>query len=120
MRSRRRIVVLGATAAVAAAAWLVLRPAPVPAELGTVSRGALEVDVEGSGQTRVRERFDVLAPVQGNLERVELHAGDAVEAGQLAARVAPATPTPLDARARAELSARLAGARAAEAQARAT
>jgi HlyD family secretion protein len=120
MRVRRRTVLLAAAAtAVAGATALALRPARVPAEAGRVERGPLEVTVEGSGQTRVRERYEVLSPVSGQLRRIELHPGDRVPAGAVVARVAPAVPTPLDARTRTELVARLEATRAAEAQAKA-
>jgi HlyD family secretion protein len=120
MRVRRKTVLIAAAAiAVAGATALALRPARVPAEAGRVERGPLEVTVEGSGQTRVRERYEVLSPVAGQLRRIELHPGDVVPAGAVVARVAPAVPTPLDARTRTELVARLEATRAAEAEARA-
>ena len=102
----------------AAAAWI-LRPGPLPVEVGKVGRGALRVTVEGPGKARVRDRFVVTAPVPGHLARVTARAGDAVGAGSVVAVVRPATPAPLDDRTRAELRARLAAARAAEAEARA-
>lgn len=73
MRRRRRIfVIVAIAAAVLAAVALALRPAPVPAETASVERGPLEVVVEGTGRTRVRERFFVLAPVSGDYISSEL------------------------------------------------
>jgi HlyD family secretion protein len=118
-RRRRTLVIVAAAAAVLAAVALALRPAPVPAETARVERGPLEVVVEGTGRTRVRERFLVLAPVSGDLARISLEAGDPVAAGSVVARVAPLTPPPLDVRTRAELSARAAAAQAAAGEARA-
>ena len=89
---------------------LSLRPQPVAVDLATVGRGDLLVTVEDEGQTRVRERFIVSAPVAGRLLRIELEPGDPVVAGDTL--LALFQPAPLDARSRAEAEA---GIRAAEA-----
>lgn len=103
-------------AAIAGLVWL-MRPAPVRVELGTADRGPLEVTVDDEGRTRVRHRYVVAAPVSGRLERIELDEGDAVSAGDVVARVAPAPLDPRSiAQAQAQLDAALAGRR--EAQAR--
>jgi HlyD family secretion protein len=113
--ARKRLVVAGLAAAAVAALALALRPAPVQVETAPASRARLRVTVEGPGRTRVRERFVVATPVPGHLLRVAVAAGDAVEAGEVVARISAALPAPLDARTRAELRARLMAARAAEA-----
>jgi HlyD family secretion protein len=103
-------------AAIAGLVWL-MRPAPVRVELGAVDRGPLEVTVDEEGRTRVRHRYVVAAPVSGRLDRIELDEGDAVAAGDVVARVAPAPLDPRSiAQAQAQLEAALAGRR--EAQAR--
>lgn len=117
MRIARRHLFAGALAAVVVAgAAALLRPAAVPAEAGRVERGTLEVTVEGTGRTRVRERYVVAAPVTGDLVRLDLHAGDAVAEGQ---RVATILPSELDPRTRTALRARADAAVAAVAEARA-
>jgi HlyD family secretion protein len=91
--------------------WAFL-PSPVQADFATVQRGVLQVTVEDEGQTRVRDRYVVSAPVPGRMERIELEPGDAVVAKKtIVARFAPTDPALLDVRTRAELEAR---ARAAE------
>jgi HlyD family secretion protein len=91
--------------------WAFL-PSPVQADFATVQRGVLQVTVEDEGQTRVRDRYIVSAPVPGRMERIELEPGDPVVAKKtLVARFAPIDPSLLDVRTRAELEAR---ARAAE------
>jgi HlyD family secretion protein len=65
------------------------RPAPLPVEVGTVERGALQVTVDAEGKTRVRDRYVITAPVNGHLERIHLNAGDSVQAGTLVARIEP-------------------------------
>jgi HlyD family secretion protein len=103
---------------VAAIAWA-LWPAPLDVEVATVTEGPLRVTVEGPGRTRVRDRFVVAAPAPGHLGRIVLEAGDPVAAGQVVAVIRSAMPVPIDDRSRRELQARLEGAGAAEAEARA-
>jgi HlyD family secretion protein len=110
---------------------LMMRPVPVEVELATVDRGDVPVHVRDRGIARVRNLFEVAAPVGGLLRRVEVEVGDTVVADRtVIARLQPADPGFLDARTReasrarvAEVEARLAAARAmvrrAEAEARA-
>ena len=94
-RLSRRIVRWGlGLLAVAALAWLGLRPAPIDVEMAQAERGPLQVVIEAEGKTRVRERFVVSAPVAGRLARLTLEPGDAVERGDIVARL---DPLPLDA-----------------------
>jgi len=99
---------IGVGAAVALAAggaiWL-LRPAPLPVETAPVTRGLLQVTVDEEGETRVRDRYVVAAPVAGRVARIELREGDPVAAGQVVARLFAA---PLDARAREQAAGRVA------------
>jgi HlyD family secretion protein len=99
-----------------ALAWSFL-PEAVPVDLGKVTRGEMAVGVTDDGVTRAEEYYVVSAPVTGYLSRIELEAGDTVGAGALIARMTGAPATPLDARARSELSAALAAAQAAESSA---
>ncbi len=93
-------------AVVAAIVWA-FRPQPVPADFATVARGTLRVTVDEEGETRVRERFVVSAPLPGRMQRVELEPGDPVTAGKTVVAVfQPADPVMLDARTRAEVEAR--------------
>jgi HlyD family secretion protein len=89
-------------------------------DLATVERGPMQVTVDEEGETRVRHRFVVSAPVSGQLQRIDLEPGDVVRNGTtVLATVLPATPLPLDARARAEAEAAAAAAAAALGAARA-
>lgn len=96
-----------------------LRPRPVPADLAPVARGPLAVTVDEEGETRVRERYVVSAPVPGQVLRVELEPGDAVRRGDPVATLRPAPAVPLDARSRAEAAAGVEAARARVGQAQA-
>jgi len=94
-----------------AAVWLVtrmLRPETITVEVAPATVGRLLETVGDEGQTRVRHRHIITAPVPGRLERIALDVGDAVTAGMVVARLAP---LPLDARSRQQAEAVLAGSR---------
>ncbi len=93
----------GVLASLGAAAWLLLAPSPPEVEVAAARRGPMQVTVDQEGEVRVHDRYVVAAPVAGRLQRVDLHDGDAVRAGQVVALLEPA---PLDPRARAEAIAR--------------
>lgn len=108
------ILVVGAIAATA------LWPERLAVDVALASRGPMEVTLDEDGDTRVRDRFVVSAPVAGRLQRIELEPGDAVVKGHtVVARLMPAPPALLDPRARAELTAAMAAASAGADQARA-
>ena len=93
---------------VAALIFLALRPSPVEVDLATVERGTLVVTVDEEGETRVRERYVISAPVSGKVLRIEIEPGDPVVAGETALlSFQPAPPSLLDARTRAEAGARV-------------
>lgn len=90
--------------------FFVFRPSPLPVDSGVVSRGPLQVTIEGEGVTRVNDRFVLAAPVSGKLVRVELEEGDHVRKGSVVASLLPAQ---LDSREYREASSRAGSARAA-------
>jgi HlyD family secretion protein len=115
---RKGLLAVFGIAAVTGAA-LALRPKPVPVDLASVVRGPLSVVVEESGVTRVKDRYVVSAPVNGNLARITLEPGDSVKEGDVLAEIAPAASPLLDERARAEAEARLGASNQGRAPARA-
>lgn len=106
-------------AAVLGTGWT-LRPQPIHVSTATVTRGSLTATVSAEGRTRVRDHFVVSAPVDGQLERVMVQAGDAVAANDAVASIRPAASRPLDPRSRAEAGAAATAAKAAVARAEAT
>jgi HlyD family secretion protein len=106
--------------AAAALLYWAFRPAAVPVEVATVTRGSFRATVEEDGRTRIRNRYVVSSPLPGRLLRPELKAGDTVKANARLATLLPASSPMLDARSRQELEERLGAAEAAmqEAQAR--
>ena len=109
----RRLSAAVAAAAVLALLFWVFRADPVAVETARVTRGEVIVQVEAEGEARIREVVVVSAPIAGLLQRVTLHAGDRVVAGQTVARIGPVSPALLDARARAVAEATAAAAAAA-------
>jgi HlyD family secretion protein len=103
MTKRRWGVLAVATLIVAAAAWALV-PAPVEVDVAHVTRGPLEVSIAEDGITRIRERYEVAAPVAGRLLRVEVHAGDEVGPDT---HLLHLEPLPLDPKQEAQLTARL-------------
>jgi HlyD family secretion protein len=90
---------------VGAVAYLLLAPQPISVDLATIDRGKLEVTVDEEGETQVKEVYRISAPITGKLERLNIHVGDQVKAGQRVARVRPADPPIRDRRSRLELAA---------------
>jgi HlyD family secretion protein len=115
----RRLLLFTIGLGVAGGAALAMRTPPVPVEVAKAGHGPMSVVVAWTGKTRVRDRYQVAAPVSGQLMRIPLRAGDSVRAGDVVARITGAAASPLDPRSRAELAARLEAARAAETEARA-
>lgn len=118
-RPKRPLVwVFGALIVIALA--FALRPGSVPVDLAVVERGLLRVTIDEEGETRVRHRFVVSAPVAGRVLRIDLEPGDAVTASKtVLASFQPGLPALLDARTRAEAEGRVNVARAALEEARA-
>lgn len=94
-------------------------PQPVPVDTAKASRGPLVVTVDEDGKTRIKDRYVLIAPLTGNMIRLELDPGDKVKANSPVVRILPTTPALLDARTRKEAAARLAAAIAGERRARA-
>lgn len=94
--------VAGVAAVLAVAMW----PKTVDVDTAEVVRAPMTVTIDEEGETRIRRRFVVSAPLSGRLQRIELEPGDRVTRGvTVVARVQAETPPLLDARSRAEAGA---------------
>ena len=94
-----------------------LWPKPIEVEAASVAAGPLTTAVLEEGKTRIRHRHIISAPVSGFLNRVELRAGDRIEAGTtVLATIQPQIAGFLDPRTRAEAEARVRSAEAATMQ----
>ena len=108
--------------ALAGLAWFAW-PQRIPVDLGTVSRGPMEVTVDDDGKTEVRHVYTVSAPIAGKVlrishprgeEGVSRHVGDQVTANEaIVAVMQPTAPGFIDFRTREEGEAAVAAADAA-------
>ena len=92
-------------------AWA-FAPRPQEVEVAAVVQGRFEAGIDEDARTRLRDRYAVSAPLAGRLERMALREGDAVQAGDVVARIQPALPALLDERGLREQQARVAAAQA--------
>lgn len=98
------------------AVWFVW-PRPIGTDIGTVTRGPMEVTVDDEAKTRVRDVYTVSAPIAGKVLRIShpageqgisIHIGDQVKAAEtIVALMQPTVPSLLDVRSREELSDRV-------------
>ncbi|AFY77788.1 MAG: efflux RND transporter periplasmic adaptor subunit [Hydrococcus sp. C42_A2020_068] len=99
----QKLVYLIAGLGIATLVVFSFRPAPIRIDMATVKRGSLQVTVDSEGETRIRNRYVVSAPVAGRLARLNLKEGYKVNKGALIAQI---DPLPLTAQVR-ESQARL-------------
>jgi HlyD family secretion protein len=120
MRLARHARLAAVVIVVAAILSVALWPEATAVDLALAERGPMRVTIDEDGETRVRERFVVSAPVAGRLQRIELEPGDPVVRNTtVVARLVPGDAPLLDPRTRIELAASIEAARAAVAQAQA-
>ena len=75
---------------------------PIPVDLAEITRGEMVVTVDASGKTRVRDIYEVTAPIAGTLLRLPLQVGDTVVKDEtIVAEIRPISAPLLDARTRA-------------------
>ena len=120
MRFLKNKKLIAAILVVAAIVAVAMWPQSMEVTVVRAERGAMQVTVDEDGETRVRDRFLVTAPVAGRVQRIEIEPGDTVVHGKtVLARITPAESPLLDPRTRGELSAAVESATAAVGQARA-
>ena len=120
MKWLKRLLFLLFAAAVIAAFVYAFRPQPVAVEFAQAVRGPMQVTIDEEGETRIRKRFTLSAPVAGRVSRIDLEPGDRVVAGRTAiATLSAIQPSLLDERTRTEAEARVSAAETAVGRARA-
>ncbi len=108
MALRPRTIVLGAigVAVVGALLFVALRTDPIPVDLAKVELGPMRVTIDADGKTRIREIYEIAAPIAGTALRSPVRVGDPVVAGStVVAVVEPVAPTLLDSRSRQQAEA---------------
>ena len=107
--SIRRILIWSSAAIIVAAgmSWA-FWPRAVAVEAAAIGYGPMRVEVSDEGRTRVRETYQVSAPVAGRLLRIEKHAGDDVVGGKtVVADLLPVSPSFLDVRSQSQAEAQV-------------
>jgi HlyD family secretion protein len=92
---RKHLIYGGAGLGFLLIALWAFRPTSQPVEFAKVEKGPYEQILQEDGTTQVREKFTVLSPYSGQLQRVERHAGEAVKKGEVLATVIWDQPTPI-------------------------
>lgn len=88
--------------------YITFRVEPVAVDLHQVSRGPMQVTIDADGKTRIRDLYEVAAPIAGTARRSPVRAGDRVVAGEtLVAIVEPVRSSLLDMRSRLQAEATL-------------
>jgi len=109
----QRVLIIFVCLCIVAAIFLAMQPRPVAVDLAVIGRGPLVVTITDDGQTRIRDRYVVSAPLSGRLVRIEFDPGDEVVAQEtLLTSLEPTDPSLLDPRAIAEAEARVLAAEA--------
>lgn len=112
MRWGRIAVSAAFVAAIAGGLWWAFSPQPMAVDIAPVARGELRITIDEEGLARVRDVYQVFAPVSGALLRIPVRVGDTVAEGAVVATIVPQESGLLDPRSRAEAEAAV---RAAEA-----
>lgn len=106
--------VLAAAAILAGAMTWAFWPRPITVDMASASDGPFQVTLDADGKTRVRESYQISAPVAGRMLRVTVHAGDTITANKtVLARIEPTDPGFLDFRSRSQAEAAVKAAEAA-------
>jgi HlyD family secretion protein len=105
MRTHRWIIIIIIMALVILLIAYGFMPRPVTVDFAETSRGPFRVTIEEEGETRVKDRFVISAPVAGYVRRINLDVGDPVKKGQAMAELEPLRPIVLDPRSRAQAEA---------------
>lgn len=106
IRKAHLLAVAGVAVAAGLLAWA-FAPQPVAVEAAVAGLGRFEQGIEEDGQTRLKDRYTVSAPVAARLARIALREGDRVAAGEPVAVLLPVMSSMIDERSRREATARL-------------
>lgn len=118
-RSRKTLLFLLVAALAVALLVIAFRPHPVPVDLTAAKRDAMQVTVNADGKTRIRNLYEISAPIAGTARRSPVFEGEDVLEGETVAQVEPIAPSLLDTRTRGQLQAAVQEAEAAADLARA-
>jgi HlyD family secretion protein len=105
-KTRTILAVAVGAAIVGGLGYFSFRTDPVPVDLYRVMAGPMRVTIDVDGRTRIRESYDIAAPISGVAQRSAVRVGDRVVKGEtVVAVVEPIAPSLLDARSRLQADA---------------
>ncbi|GGE62541.1 efflux RND transporter periplasmic adaptor subunit [Actibacterium pelagium] len=113
---KAKTLIVGGCAVVALGGLLSwgFRADPAPVDLAEVVEAEMMITVNADGKTRIRNVYEVAAPITGRAKRSPVAVGDPVVSGEtVVAVVQPVAPSLLDSRSRASAEAAIAEAEAA-------
>lgn len=103
---RNLVIASVAAIVVGGLAYVSFRTVPVPVDLHQVTHGPMKLTVNADGETRIRDIYEVAAPLAGTAQRSPVEVGDVVVAGEtVVAVVEPIAPSLLDERTRIQAEA---------------
>ncbi len=97
--TRSLVTAAGALAVAGLLAWS-FRPQPVPVDIVEANVGPITVSIREQARTRVKDRFEISAPITGYAPRLEWEVGDSVAAGDVLLELRPVPASVLDPRSR--------------------
>lgn len=108
MAIKTRTVLLSVVALAVAGGlgYFAFRPQPVAVDIVDAGRGEMMITIDADGETRIRDVYEVAAPVSGTAQRSPVAVGDTVSKDEtVVAVVQPLEPGFLDARSRVQAEA---------------
>lgn len=120
MPRTRTLWIVGIALAVAGALAWSFRPRPIPVDIVEAQVGPVTVSVREQARTRVKDRFEISAPLTAFAPRLEWDVGDPVAAGDRLLTLQPVPASVLDRRSREAAEAEVARSAAALRTAEAT
>ncbi len=104
----------GIIGALAIGAYFSFQVQPVPVDVAITTTGPMEVTIDADGVTRIKDVYEVAAPISGVVQRSPVDVGDFVKHDEtLIAVIEPSQPVFLDARSRLQAEAAIKEAKAA-------
>ena len=80
-KSRKSLLTLIVGALVVALLFIAFRPHPVAVDLAPVTRGPMQVTINADGKTKIRNLYEVSAPIAGTALRSPVEEGDGGRGG---------------------------------------
>ncbi len=106
MKPRTILSIAVGAAIVSGLAYFAFRTDPVPVDLYRIASGPMRVTIDVDGRTRIRDLYEIAAPIAGVAQRSPVKVGDKVIKGEtVVAVVEPIAPSLLDARSRLQANA---------------